>query len=48
MWMTLADNISDICKIPLFDVFNLNIIEFLNMMSYLKYKNKTLEKEYKK
>lgn len=48
MWLQICENIAGVCNIPLFDTLDLSIMEFLNMMSYVNYKNKELEKKYKK
>jgi hypothetical protein len=47
-WMQTIDNIAEIARIPYLEVFNLGITDFLNLMSYLVYKNKQIEKQYKK
>lgn len=47
-WMQTIDNISEIARIPFLEVFNLPVRSFLDLLSYLVYKNKELEKKYKK
>jgi len=44
----VCENIADIKRCELDKVFELSITEFLNMMSYHSWKNKELEKKYKK
>lgn len=45
-WLTTIENLSEILKIPFFDVYELEIITFFNMMSYLNHKNNQLKKQY--
>lgn len=47
-WMQTIDNIAEVARIPFLEVFNMQINDFLNLMSYLIYKNKQIEKQYKK
>lgn len=47
VWLQCAENVSDVCRITLFEAFELPIMEFLNMLSYVNHKNKELEKKYK-
>jgi len=46
-WLQIVDNIAELARIPMLEVFNLQIEEFLMLLSYLVYKNKELEKKYK-
>jgi hypothetical protein len=43
-----CENVADFQRFKLSDVFNLPIIEFLNSINYIVWKNKELEKKYKK
>lgn len=43
-----ADNVAEIARIPLLSTFDLTITEFLNLMSYVSYKNKKLQDELNK
>ena len=43
-----ADNVAEIARIELLKVFDLTVTEFLNLLSYVHYKNKLLEEKYKK
>lgn len=43
-----ADNVAEVARIQLFDVFELTITEFLNLLSYVAYKNKKLEDQINK
>lgn len=45
-WLQTCENVAEVCKIKLFDVFELNIIAFLNMIGYVIWKNKEVEKKY--
>ena len=47
-WIKAADNIAEVARIPLMDTFALSAIEFLNLLSYVVYKNKELAELYKK
>lgn len=47
-WLTAADNVAEVARIPLLETFDLTITEFLNLMSYVIYKNKKLEEKYSK
>lgn len=47
-WMQTIDNIAEVARIPFLEVFNMQINDFLNLMSYLIYKNKEIAKQYKK
>ena len=47
-WMQTVDNISEIARIPMLEVFDMQINDFLTLMSYLIYKNQQIEQMYKK
>ena len=47
-WLQVIENLSEILKIPFFDVLDLEVEAFLNMISYSIWKNKEIEKKYKK
>lgn len=47
-WMQTIDNVAEVARIPYLEVFNMQINDFLNLMSYIIYKNKRIEKQYKK
>lgn len=47
-WLQTIDNIAEVARIPYLDVFNMQINEFLMLMSYLVYKNKQIEQQYKR
>ena len=47
-WMQIVENVSEVGKIPFLSVFELNIKDFLDLFTYVVYKNKELEKKYKK
>jgi len=47
MWIQVGENLAKILNIKLFDVFELSLIEFFNMVVYLKWKNKKIEAQYK-
>jgi hypothetical protein len=47
-WLMTCENVADFQRFKLSDVFNLPIIEFLNSINYIVWKNKELEKKYKK
>ena len=47
-WMQTVDNIAEIARIPILEVFDMQINDFLTLMSYLIYKNKQIEQMYKK
>lgn len=47
-WMQTVDNIAEIARIPMLEVFDMQINDFLTLMSYLIYKNKQIEQMYKK
>ena len=42
-WLRAAENVAEVCRIPLFDSFDLSVTEFLNMVSYVNHKNIQLE-----
>ena len=48
MWLKCAENVAEVCRITLFEAFELPIMEFLNMLSYVNFKNKEIEQKYKK
>jgi hypothetical protein len=47
MWLQICENIADVRKTPLDDVYDLSIIKFLNHMSYVNHKNNEIAKKYK-
>lgn len=47
-WMQTIDNVAEVARIPYLEVFNMQINDFLNLMNYIIYKNKRIEKQYKK
>lgn len=47
-WMQTVDNIAEIARIPMLEVFDMQINDFLTLMSYLIYKNKQILKDYGK
>lgn len=47
-WLKAADNVAEVARIPLLDTFALTAVEFLNLLSYVMYKNRELEKMYNK
>ena len=47
-WIMVAENIAEVKRIKLDDVFELSITEFLNFLSYINWKNKYYENKYKK
>ena len=47
-WMQTVDNIAEIARIPILEVFDMQINDFLTLMSYLIYKNKQILKDYGK
>lgn len=47
-WMQTVDNIAEIARIPMLEVFDMQINDFLTLMSYLIYKNQQIEQTYKK
>lgn len=47
-WMQTVDNIAEIARIPILEVFDMQINDFLTLMSYLIYKNQQIEQMYKK
>ena len=46
-WMTTIENISEIARIPFLEVFEMKLEDFLNLLSYLIYKNKKINQQYK-
>ena len=46
-WLQVIENLSEILKIPFFDVLDLEVEAFLNMIAYSIWKNKEIEKKYK-
>lgn len=46
MWIQSAENVAEVCRITLFEAFELPIMEFLNMLSYVNYRNKEINKKY--
>ena len=46
-WLQVIENLSEILNIPFFDVLDLEVEVFLNMISYSIWKNKEIEKKYK-
>ena len=47
-WLQTIDNIAEIARIPFLEVFDMPVKEFLMLMSYLIYKNKQIEQQYKR
>lgn len=48
VWLSAADNVAEVAKIPILNTFDLPIFEFLNLLSYKSYKNKKLEEQLNK
>lgn len=46
--MKAVDNVAECVKISMLEVYELNVYEFLNFLSYISYKNKELEKQMNK
>ena len=44
----VCENVADVERCKLNEVFELPITEFLNIVSYVNFKNKELERKYKK
>jgi hypothetical protein len=40
IWLSAADNVAEVGRIPILDTFDLPIYEFLNLLSYVSYKIK--------
>lgn len=47
-WLMVCENIAEVKKCELDKIFTIPIIEFLNLIGYLNWKNKYMEKKYKK
>lgn len=47
-WIQICENIAEIYKCKISDVYDMNIMEFLNMLGYLTYKNNKINEKYKK
>lgn len=47
-WLTLIDNVSELCREKWDDVFLKNIYEFFNLVSYLKHKNNKQKEQIEK
>lgn len=47
MWMEATDVISETLRIPFYDAYDLDIITYLNTMSYVNHKNNKIEQQYK-
>jgi len=47
-WMQTIDNVAEVARLPFLEVFNMQINDFLNIMSYIIFRNKQIEKQYKK
>ena len=47
-WILVCENIAEVKKCELDKIFEIPIIEFLNFISYVNWKNKYMEKKYKK
>lgn len=47
MWLQCSENVAEVCRINLFEALELPIMEYLNMLSYVNYKNKEMERKYK-
>lgn len=43
-----VDNVAEVLRIPYFEVFNITVTEFLNILSYISYKNKKLKEQIEK
>ena len=48
IWLSAADNVAEVGRIPILETFDLPIYEFLNLLSYVSYKNKKLEEQINK
>ena len=46
--MRATENVSEVCRINIFETQDLPIQLYLNMLSYVNHKNKEIEKQYKK
>jgi hypothetical protein len=46
--MTTIENVAEVCRVPMFDVLDFQVIQFLNMMSYVTHKNNKLKEQYGK
>lgn len=47
-WIMVCENIAEVKKCELDKIFTIPIIEFLNLIGYLNWKNKYMEQKYKK
>lgn len=47
-WLMVCENVAEVERCKLSEVFDLSITEFLNMVGYVNWKNVELEKKYKK
>ena len=43
-----VDNAAEVLRIPYFKVFDITMVEFLNILSYISYKNKKLKEQIEK
>lgn len=47
-WLTLVDNVGQLTRDKWDDIFEKNIYEFFNLLSYLKYKNNRQKEQIEK
>ncbi len=47
-WMQTIENVAEVARVPFLEVFNMQVNDFLNILLYIVYKNKKIEKQYKK
>ena len=47
-WMLVVDNLSELTRETMSAIYEKNVYEFLNLYSYLIWKNRKLEQQYKK
>ena len=47
-WLTVCINIAEVYNCKLNEVYELQITEFMNLVNYINWKNKEIEKKYKK
>ncbi len=48
MWIQSTENVAEVCRINLFEAFDLPIMEYLNMLSYVNHKNQEINSKYGK
>lgn len=46
MWLKVCENVADVLRIPLKEVYDEELIYFLNIMSYVNQKNQEIKKKY--